>query len=329
MFAIELIVPFAIFCGRKARAFAAISIFALQCLIALTGNYTFFNILTMAMCITLLDDGFIAKILPGKLRAKISCSEGETAGLGELPEVSTSAETPAAAEKATIAEGTASVNQEDALVRKDLDLKGPLASATINGAGRWTIMRRIYVGMAILLGIVNISAMTPVAELGMLNEVLAPFAISNRYGLFAVMTTVRHEIIIEGSNDRKTWLAYEFPFKPGDVKRAPPIVAPFQPRLDWQMWFAALSNYEENPWLGHLMLRLLHGDREVLALFSKNPFAKAPPKYVRASLYTYHFTDIPTLLKTGAWWRRDPAGQYFPVATLQGSDSDGPITGPY
>src|SRR5262249_45693875 len=118
------------------------------------------------------------------------------------------------------------------------------------------------------------------------------FYISNSYGLFAVMTTTRPEIIFEGSNDKVNWLPYEFPYKAGDVNRIPAYVAPFQPRLDWQMWFAALGNYRSNTWMLDLQHRLLDGTPDVLALFSYNPFPDAPPKYVRAELYQYHFTTF-------------------------------------
>ena len=92
-----------------------------------------------------------------------------------------------------------------------------------------------------------------------------PLRIVNSYGLFAVMTTTREEIIVEGSNDGVTWQAYEFPYKPGDVCRAPPIVAPYQPRLDWQMWFAALGSYQQNRWFVNFMVRLLAGRTQCAA----------------------------------------------------------------
>src|SRR5262249_7651570 len=113
---------------------------------------------------------------------------------------------------------------------------------------------------------------------------LAPFDSFNNYGLFAVMTTSRPEIIIEGSADGQTWKEYEFRYKPGDVARAPQWNAPHQPRLDWQMWFAALGNYRHNPWLLNFMVRLQEGQPSVTALLKKNPFAQAPPRYVRALL---------------------------------------------
>ena len=132
------------------------------------------------------------------------------------------------------------------------------------------------------------------------------------------MTTTRPEIVVEGSNDGREWLEYEFKYKPGDVKRAPPVVAPHQPRLDWQMWFAALGDYRNNPWFVNFMVRLLEGSPEVLALLAKNPFPNAPPRYIRAARYDYHFTGPAARRAEGAWWRRTFMGLYFPVASLRG-----------
>ncbi len=140
-----------------------------------------------------------------------------------------------------------------------------------------------------------------------------PLRIVNSYGLFAVMTTERQEIVIEGSNDGDTWLAYEFPYKPGDLRRAPPLVAPHQPRLDWQMWFAALGRYQQNRWFVGFMLRVMQGEPAVLRLLSYNPFPKAPPRYVRARLFLYHFTHF----GQSGWWTREERGLYFPAVSLK------------
>jgi hypothetical protein len=145
---------------------------------------------------------------------------------------------------------------------------------------------------------------------------VAPFRSINSYGLFAVMTTSRPEIIIEGSNDGETWLAYEFKWKPGDPLQRPRFVAPHQPRLDWQMWFAALDTYQNNPWLINFMVRLLEGSPEVLALLEQNPFPNAPPRYVRAMLYLYHFTDFDSIQPNEAWWLREQRLQYAPALSL-------------
>jgi hypothetical protein len=132
------------------------------------------------------------------------------------------------------------------------------------------------------------------------------------------MTTSRPEIIVEGSQDGDIWLPYEFKYKPGDLKERPRFVEPFQPRLDWQMWFAALSSYENNPWFINFSVRLLQGSPEVIALLKKNPFPDAPPRYIRAVVYDYKFTDFAERLKEKAWWRREFKGLYCPILSLRG-----------
>ncbi len=135
------------------------------------------------------------------------------------------------------------------------------------------------------------SARTPAVAQDLVAR-LAPFGVVNSYGLFASMTTVRIEIEVQGSNDGEKWETYEFRYKPGDPRRAPPWVAPHQPRLDWQMWFAALGNYRQNPWFSNFMARLLSASPEVLRLLERDPFGGIRPKYVRALAYEYHFSDI-------------------------------------
>ncbi|MBV9307285.1 MAG: lipase maturation factor family protein, partial [Acidobacteriaceae bacterium] len=146
---------------------------------------------------------------------------------------------------------------------------------------------------------------------------LAPFEIVNSYGLFAVMTTTRPEIIIEGSNDQADWREYSFPYKPGELHRPLPLVAPHQPRLDWQMWFAALGTFPENRWVGNLMYRLLTGDPAVMELLNPPPFTK-PPRYMRALLYNYTFTTPQERARTGAVWKRQLRGTWFGPVSLTG-----------
>jgi lipase maturation factor 1 len=142
---------------------------------------------------------------------------------------------------------------------------------------------------------------------------LSPFMISNHYGLFAVMTTSRFEFVFEGSQDGNDWQEYEFRWKPGDPKRAPRQAAPHQPRLDWQMWFAALQpNYVE-PWLKNLIVRLLEGSPAVLALLDRNPLPETPPKFIRLTVYRYSFTDAATRRSQGLWWNRSLAGRFKPM----------------
>jgi hypothetical protein len=146
---------------------------------------------------------------------------------------------------------------------------------------------------------------------------LAPFEIVNTYGLFAVMTTTRPEIVIQGSNDQADWRDYSFPYKPGELHRPLPMVAPYQPRLDWQMWFAALGTFSENRWVGNLMYRLLTGNPAVMKLLDPPPFSK-PPRYMRALLYDYTFTTPQERARTGAVWKRELQRTWFGPVSLTG-----------
>jgi hypothetical protein len=138
----------------------------------------------------------------------------------------------------------------------------------------------------------------------------------NGYGLFRVMTKDRGEIVIEGSADGIDWLPYEFKWKPGNVQRAPGWCAPHQPRLDWQMWFAALGAPQQNPWFGRLVVRLLQGSRDVSRLLAHNPFPDKPPRYIRASFYRYRFTTVEEHRQSGTWWKRRELGEYLPTVSL-------------
>jgi hypothetical protein len=140
------------------------------------------------------------------------------------------------------------------------------------------------------------------------------------------MTTSRPEIVIEGSADGKAWRPYAFRFKPDDPRRTPGFVAPHQPRLDWQLWFAALGSYRENTWVMAVLERLLEGDRDVLRLFGGNPFTAAPPRAVRALLYDYHFTTPDERRATGAWWKRELRGLYAPALERDDSGAPAPQT---
>jgi Lipase maturation factor len=151
---------------------------------------------------------------------------------------------------------------------------------------------------------------------GVLTQALSPLLIVNPYGLFAVMTTTRPEIVIEGSTDGRVWREYGFRYKPGAEDEPPKWNIPHQPRLDWQMWFAALSGPREAYWFQGLMVRLLEGSAPVLALLDTNPFPDGPPKYVRALLYDYRFADPSTHRATGKWWVRKLEGLYFPTVSL-------------
>lgn len=270
-FVIELGAPFLVFLPRRIRCAGAASIVGLEVLILLTGNYTFFNWLTLALCLLCLDDRALSWMLPRALRNRISFGSA---------------------------------------------VSNPLPR-------RWTIplaitLAAVYLSVSgtALLETLGYHSPMPAPFAWMAGE-LEPFRSDNGYGLFAVMTTQRNEIVIEGSNDGVNWLPYEFKYKPGDLHRRPGFVAPFQPRLDWQMWFAALGTAEENPWFGNFCVRLLQGSPEVLALLAKNPFPAHPPRLIRAELYTYHFTSLAEHRATSDWWKRTPAGEYLPPISLR------------
>jgi hypothetical protein len=139
------------------------------------------------------------------------------------------------------------------------------------------------------------------------------FHISNSYGLFANMTKSRPEIVIEGSLDGVEWREYEFKYKPGSEYRRPPIVAPHQPRLDWQMWFAALGSFDQSPWLQNLFVRIFQNSPDVMSFFAWNPFPETAPKYLRAKLYSYEFTSPSEIFREGRWWTRTQLGNYSPT----------------
>ncbi len=278
MFFIELVVPFLIFAPRRLRYFACAAFLTLQLLIFGTGNYCFFNLLAMSLCVLLLDD----EVWPAGMRKFLRIANG----------------------------------------KKDTLPKGNLA--WIRQPRSWPKWIAYPItGLILLLSATHLPYMFRVRvrwpePIATLQKVLAPFRIVSSYGLFAVMTQERLEIIVEGSNDGTRWLPYEFKYKPGDVKNRPRFVEPHQPRLDWQMWFAALSSYRENPWFLNFCVRLLQGSPEVLALLKDNPFPNTPPLYVRAIAYDYHFTDIPTHRDTHNWWQRQLKGLYCPAISLKG-----------
>ena len=130
------------------------------------------------------------------------------------------------------------------------------------------------------------------------------------------MTTTRPEIIIEGSDDIVHWREYAFRYKPGNVMRRPQWNFPHQPRLDWQMWFAALGTASENPWIPLFLQRLLENSPQVTGLLGVNPFPGKPPRYVRALLYDYRYSSPQEKAATGAWWVRQPVGIYYPAISL-------------
>jgi hypothetical protein len=246
---------------RPLRLGAIAAIALLQLGIAATGNYGFFNALTIVLCVPLLDDAALARLRLGRAAGE---PEAESRTRRTVVRVAVPL----------------------LLALSGLSVVRELAYTLPGGRGmewwpRWG------------------------------NEVLgwvAPFRSINGYGLFRVMTTERPELILEGSMDGIRWQAFEFRYKPGAVDRRPRFVAPFHPRLDWQLWFAALDPAGSLGWLESLADRLRWGVPEVLALFGGNPFPGTPPRFVRAVLYDYRFSTPEERRRTGAWWVRELEG---------------------
>jgi len=166
-----------------------------------------------------------------------------------------------------------------------------------------------YATLAILLLMLIPTAPLPAGPV----RALEPFRIANEFGLFAVMTRARYEIEFQGSRDGQTWTPYPFQYKPQDVHAPPRIYAPYQPRFDWNLWFASLGNWRQYPWVVQVEERLLTGEPDVLALFGKDPFPGHPPEQIRVVLWQYWFTGWSEKRDQGLWWRREQIGLYAPT----------------
>ena len=167
------------------------------------------------------------------------------------------------------------------------------------------------------VGVQMLGAELPAWQQAILDGV-RPFRSASTYGLFASMTTDRREIGLEGSDDGRAWKPYRFRWKPDEVTRRPRFATPHMPRLDWQMWFAALGDCRRNQWFLLLQQRLLEGKRPVAALFAVDPFPDHPPRYLRSPLYRYRFSDLAALRQRGAYFTRAPLGEFCPALTLEG-----------
>jgi hypothetical protein len=279
--AIELVLCWLIFLPRRFRIAFFLIVLPFQTSIILTGNYAFLNYIVLCLGILFLDDRFIEWVVPQRVRALVDREP-----------------VPAAAPSASAA---------------------PKESASLPWRHilqpvRWTIAGIclafvFYATLAELVWMLAPSAPLPQRPV----EALEPFRIANQYGLFAVMTHQRYEIEFQGSTDGgKTWRPYPFRYKPQDLDEAPGIYAPYQPRFEWNLWFASLGAWPEYRFVVWTEERLLTGSPDVLALFKRNPFDGKEPQQVRAVIYQYWFTDMKTKRTTGAWWRRGLLGNYAP-----------------
>lgn len=248
---VEIIVPWFIWAPRALRTAAFAMLMTLQVGVVLTANYTFFNYLTMALCLFMLDDGQLAPLVK------------------------------------RLWPGPAGVTT---------------AAPARHGAALW-LAAAALAAVAVLPFLRLLGALPP--ALVPAQKVIDTFRVANAYHLFANMTLIRREAVIEGSDDGRTWQEYEMRYKPGDVHRAPGFVAPHQPRVDFQLWFLLLGSRWGAPYFDRLLQRLLTNPDSVAPLFAHMPYSLGSPRYLRVAVYRYRFTDFRARRDTGAWWRRE------------------------
>ena len=270
----ELGLVWMLFLPRRLRIICFFIVTPFQIGIIVTANYTFLNYLVLVLGFLLLDDGFVRSILPARWREWGRRSQASAEPAGATPA-----------------------------------LRPRWLRPTWRAVTAFYLAWVFYASTALLLNMF----------IRLRKPLLAPahkidqFRIANSYGLFANMTHERYEIEFQGSNDGQNWIAYPFRYKPQELDKAPGIYAPYQPRFEWNLWFASLDNWRNNQWVVSAEARLLQNDSDVLQLFRTNPFASGPPHKVRAVIWQYWFTDRATKRQTGAWWRREELGIYAPA----------------
>jgi len=253
--------------------------------IILTANYAFLNYLVLVLGFLLLDDRFLQRLLPQKLRA------------------SQASRSDAPVEAVVVLDSSSSGIHESRLP----DWRLVLDRLRLSFAA-FLLTWEFYATSVLLIVMISQSVFLPADPV----RALDPFRIANSFGLFGIMTRNRFEIEFQGSHDGQNWIAFPFRYKPQDISKPPGIYAPYQPRFDWNLWFASLGGWREYPFVVNTEERLLTNDPDVLALFAGNPFHESPPQQIRVVIWQYWFTDRATKRATGQWWRRDLVGLYAP-----------------
>ncbi|HYB99803.1 MAG TPA: lipase maturation factor family protein [Candidatus Limnocylindrales bacterium] len=256
----ELVAPWLMWIGGRARYLAGVVIVAFQLTLILSGNLSFLNWLTIVPALACFDDAFWRRLLPAPL------------------------------------------------VRRSM--------AAQERAEPSVAMRRASLAVTALVVVLSLPpAFNMLSASQIMNTSFDPLALVNTYGAFGTVGKVRMNVIFEGTHavvpdERALWQPYRYVALPVDVDRMPPLVAPYQPRLDWQMWFASMSRAEDYPWTLHLVWKLLHGDEGALSLFAENPFPNGPPRFIRATQYRYEFADPDD--EQGRWWNRERVRTWLP-----------------
>jgi hypothetical protein len=246
--------------------------------VILTANYTFLNYLVLVMGVLLLDDAFVVMVVPGRWRQKLELALARRKN----------------------GNGTHTETSLDSIHSHWNALKLAASAVMLMWIFYSTAAELIWMFARMPLPTAPVAA-------------LEPFRIANQYGLFAVMTRGRYEIEFQGSADGQNWVAYPFRYKPQTLNQPPGIYAPYQPRFDWNLWFASLGSWREYPIVANTEVRLLSNSRDVLALFASNPFPQQSPRQIRAVLWQYWFTTMREKRTTGMWWRRQFSGLYAPT----------------
>ena len=286
----ELAIVWMFFLPRRARFVCFCIVTPWEAGVILTANYTFLNYLVLSLGFLLLDDRSVRWLLPQRVRqwlpAQLGASKNDT-----LP--------------APPAESTPQSNSP-----ASRRIKASLRNAALS----LSALLLSWIGYATSAEMICL--LWPEAPLpGAPIAALEPLRIANQYGLFAVMTRGRYEIEFQGSNDGQTWTPYLFRYKPQALDQPPGIYAPYQPRFEWNLWFASLGEWRQYNFVPLAEERLLENDPDVLSLFRGNPFPQAPPLYVKAVLWQYWFTSMDERRRTGNWWRRELVGLYAPILT--------------
>ena len=276
--AIELALVFMVFLPRpfKIAIFWIVAPFEIS--IILTGNYAFLNYIVFFLGYLLLDDRHIERIVPAGIRGLFDSGTREAGPVDSA---------------------------QSSIQLSDWQRFFRLTKMVIAGV----CFTFVFYATTVWL----VSRIVPSAPLWQRPARIAElYHVATLYGLFANMTHQRREVEFQGSMDGKTWTPYPFRYKPQDIYTAPGIYAPYQPRFEWNLWFASLGEWTEYQFVVSTQECLLKNDKDVLQLFASNPFPGAPPMQVRTVVYQYWFTDMKTKRETGAWWRRELLGDYSP-----------------
>jgi hypothetical protein len=293
----ELAVVWMLFLPRRARLICFFIVTPWEIGVILTANYTFLNYLVLALGFLLLDDRSVQWLVPLRF--------------GRIfPEPSRQDIAPPNDDSIPAPQSSKEGRESNSIARPTLASYFKIARLSATAVMLTWIA---YVTTAEMVRIPWRDLPLPSAPV----TALEPFRIANQYGLFAVMTRGRYEIEFQGSNDGQSWTPYLFRYKPQALDKAPGIYAPYQPRFEWNLWFASLGDWQQNNMVPLTEERLLENDPDVITLFRGNPFAQSPPRYLRAMLWQYWFTSIEEKKRTGNWWRRSMMGLYAPVLMRQ------------